>query len=295
MYISEPLKKCWRKIINAQWNIAIADLGEDLSPVNIRWIKHNYTDRWFADPFILEKTSDTYVILAEEFMNSSGLGRVCRLIIDKSNYQLVQNDTLLELRTHLSFPNFFIHEGNIYIYPENSAAGQLTVYHMAEHLVEYKKMLPVPLIDPVLFLNNEQGVYMLGTLPDNANGNSNILHVYKSDHLWGEYKEVQQISFNDNVARRAGKTFQWKGKVISPAQICNNHYGEGISLQVIKCSEDGTLNLQEIQRLEAKIITKMTGFHTYNVLDEEVVIDGYKYGNEFIHDTYFKIRGFKNM
>ncbi len=295
MFISESLKKCWRKIINANWNIAIADIGEDLSPVNIRWMKHNYTDRWFADPFFLEKNSDSYVILAEEFMINSGLGRICRLVIDKNNYELIQNDTLLHLSTHLSFPNFCIHEGNIYIYPENSAAGQLTIYHMTDHILECKKMIPIPLIDPVLFMNNEKEVFLIGTLPENANGNSNILHVYKSDHLWGEYKETQQISFNDNVARRAGKIFHWKGKIISSAQICNNYYGEGISLQEIKCSEDGILNMQEIQRLEAKKITKMTGFHTYNVFDDEVVIDGYKYGNEFIHDTYFKIRGLKNI
>ena len=295
MLIAEPFKKYWRKIINANWNIAIAEIGEDLSPVNIRWIKHNYTDRWFADPFFLEITSDAYVILAEEFIISSGLGRICRLVIGKKDYELIQNDTLLELSTHLSFPNSFIHEGNTYIYPENSAAGQLTIYRMTEHNLEYKTMLPIPLIDPVLFFNNEKGVFLLGTLPENAKGNSNILHVYKSDHLWGKYKETQQIPFKDNVARRAGKIFQWKGKIISPAQICNNHYGEGISLQEIKCSEDGTLNMQEIQRLEAKQITKMTGFHTYNVFGENVVIDGYQYGNEFIHDTYFKIRGFKNM
>ena len=39
----------------------------------------------------------------------------------------------------------------------------------------------------------------------------------------------------------------------------------------------------------------MTGFHTYNVWENMVVIDGYKYGSEIIHDLYFKLRGLKKM
>ena len=85
------------------------------------------------------------------------------------------------------------------------------------------------------------------------------------------------------------------GKTIAPAQICNYHYGEGISVQEIIFVEDGLLHVKEIRRFEAKEVTKMTGFHTYNVFGEKVVIDGYRYGNEFIHDTYFKIRGLNNM
>ncbi len=39
----------------------------------------------------------------------------------------------------------------------------------------------------------------------------------------------------------------------------------------------------------------MTGFHTYNVLGNKVVIDGYRYGSELIHDLYFDLRGLKYM
>ena len=53
--------------------------------------------------------------------------------------------------------------------------------------------------------------------------------------------------------------------------------------------------MKEIKRLEAKKVTKMTGFHTYNVLENKVVIDGYYYGNELIHDIYFDLRGLKYM
>ena len=286
------LKKFWNKIIQATYNIAIADIGEDMTPVNIRWMKHGYKDRWFADPFVLEETPNTFEILAEEYLRNTGLGRICKLTVNKKDCKLLQNDTLLDIKSHLSFPNIVIDGGETFVYPENSAAGHLTFYRLSEHDFDQVATIPLPIIDPVLMQNNDD-YYLLGTLPKDANGN--MLHVYKSNHLFGSYEEIQQISFGDNVARRAGNVFKWMEKTITPAQICNYHYGEGISFQEIIFVEDGLLQVKEIKRLEAKEVTKMTGFHTYNVLGNKVVIDGYRYGNEFIHDTYFKIRGLKNM
>ena len=294
MLISKVLRNQWGKIINANWDIAIAEIGGDLSPVNIRWVKHDYRDRWFADPFLLEETSDTFVILAEEFMQDSGLGRICMLFVDKKDCRLIQNETLLELDTHLSFPNVFNHDGKTYVYPENCASGQLTIYQMIDNRLERKTVISLPLMDPVVYTVND-GVILLGTLPEDNNGNGNVLHVYKSNQPIGTYTEIQQISFKDNIARRAGNIFEWKGRFIAPAQVCNKHYGEGISLQELKFSEDGSLSMEEINRLEAKQITKMTGFHTYNVLGNKVAIDGYHYGSEFIHDLYFDLRGLKYM
>ena len=229
-------------------------------------------------------------------MRNTGLGRICKLIVDKKDCRLIRNETLLDLDTHLSFPNVFSSGGDTFIYPENSASGLLTFYRLAVgDSLEKKIVLPIPLIDPVLYHINDGEVLLLGTLPEENNGNGNVLHIYKSGQQFGPYKEIQQISFKDNIARRAGNVFEWNGKVISPAQICNKHYGEGISLQELVFSEDGLLSIKEIKRLEAKKVTKMTGFHTYNVFGNKVVIDGYHYGNNFIHDIYFKIRGLKNL
>lgn len=286
------LKNFLNKIIQATWNIAIAQIGEDLTPINIKWIKHNYHDRWFADPFFLEENSENYVILAEELTRCNDKGRICKLTIDKKDCKLLKNETLLDLQTHLSFPNVFRLDGNTYVYPENSASGYLTLYRMSGCDLVKNTRIPKPMIDPVFFKIDE-GVLLLGTLPEDANGN--VLHVYKSDHLLGSFEEIQQITFNDNIARRAGNVFEWKGRIIAPGQVCNDYYGEGISLQEIKFANDGSLIMNEIKRLKASEVTKMTGFHTYNIIGNRVVIDGYHFGNKFIHDLYFKLRGLKNM
>lgn len=287
------IKKFWNKIIQATWNIAIAEMREDLTPVNIKWVKHNYSDRWFADPFFLDVTPDYYVVLAEELMLSNNKGRICKLFIEKKECELIHNETLLDIETHLSFPNYFTNkEKETFIYPENNASGHLTIYRLSEQGPVPSTIIPIPLIDPVL-LKRDDGVLLLGTLPEDAN--DNILHIYKSSRQMDEFEEIQRITFSDNIARRAGNVFEWNGKIIAPGQICNKHYGEGISLQEVTSANDGSLVIHEIKRLEAKKVTKMTGFHTYNVMGKAIVMDGYHYGNEFIHDLYFKLRGLKNM
>ena len=48
------IKEILQKYVYQDWNIAIAERNDDLSLKNIRWMKHKYNDRWFADPFIID-------------------------------------------------------------------------------------------------------------------------------------------------------------------------------------------------------------------------------------------------
>ena len=34
-------------------------------PIHIHWLKHSYTDRWFADPFILDFNDEEIIVLFE--------------------------------------------------------------------------------------------------------------------------------------------------------------------------------------------------------------------------------------
>lgn len=280
-------------IIEANWNIAIAGLGSDLVPVNPRWMKHSYRDRWFADPFILDEDQGTYTILAEEYMKKTARGRICCLTVTKRDCRLVYNQPLLDLDSHLSFPNYIEYGGEVYLYPENCASGKLTFYRLTAAGPEPCAEMPVPVVDPVVFRHPQgSGFYLFGTLPGDANGKD--LHVFSAPELTGPYQELKTISFGDNTARRAGALFQRNGLLIAPAQICNKRYGEGISLQKVIFAAEKTPDLVEMTRMNARTAIQMTGFHTFNVKGDKVVIDGYKFASDFIHDTYFRIRGFKN-
>ncbi len=276
------------KFIHQQWNIAIAERDNNLRLKNIHWIKHSYSDRWFADPFIISESRDSYIVLVEEFMRDSKKGRLARLTISKGDFRILSNETVLDLPTHLSFPNPISVDGEMYIYPENGQSGKTLYYEYGETLHNPQELSPLPLADAVIF-KNENTYYLLYTIGKECNGN--VLQVACADTLFGNYKHIQEIKFSDNIARRAGNVFEWEGRIISPAQVCNKEYGEGVSLQEIVFVGDD-IQIKEITRLEPPTKDYPDGFHTYNVFKNQVVIDGYIYKYPFLRSMYYKLRRF---
>ncbi len=284
--IKSIIRKFLIRYVYQDWNIAIADIADDLTPININWMKHEYNDRWFADPFIISETNDTYIILAEECMHDTQKGRLARLTVTKDECHLVNNETILELPTHLSFPNSIKVDDKLFIYPEN-ASGENTKYYCYGNELEVSGILSeLPLADAVI-AEIDGSFYMFATMGEQCNGNT--LLIFRSDNPVSGYKKLTEIKFQDNVARRAGNVFKHNGMIISPAQICNNDYGEGVSLQAVSI-ENGIPVFNEIKRMYPQTKDYPEGFHTYNVFGNKIVIDGYRYGSRLLHNLYFKIR-----
>lgn len=275
------------KYVHQQWNIAIADRNDDLTLSNIKWMRHDYSDRWFADPFILDEIEDTYIVLAEEYLRDERKGRLARLSVAKDDCSLLKNETILDLPTHLSFPNPIIVDGKTFIYPENGDSGQTQYYVYDKVLSQAKCLSDLPLADAVIYYH-ANCYYLFYTMGEGCNGN--ILHVSVSDDVFGNYKPLQDIVFSDNIARRAGNVFEWNGKIVFPAQVCNNGYGEGVSFQELTFPNN-KIELKEILRMAPPTNEYPNGFHTYNVWKDKVVIDGYRYGSNLLHKLYFLIRG----
>jgi len=284
--IKSIIRKFLIRYVYQDWNIAIADIADDLTPANIKWMKHEYKDRWFADPFIISEHTHTYIILAEECMHDTQKGRLARLTVTKDECRLVNNETVLDLPSHLSFPNSIKVGNKLFIYPENASGGNAKYYHYGKDLEVCGVLSELPLADAVI-AEIEGSFYLFATIGEQCNGN--ILVVFKSDNPLSGYSKLTEITFQDNVARRAGNIFKWKDQIICPAQVCNTDYGEGISLQAVSIENDIPV-FNEVKRMYPQAKDYPEGFHTYNVFGNKVVIDGYRYGSKLLHNLYFKIR-----
>ena len=58
-------------ILLGKYNIGFID-GDiksvfDNANIKVNWLHHNYKDRWFADPFILDVTDTEIIVLVEEW------------------------------------------------------------------------------------------------------------------------------------------------------------------------------------------------------------------------------------
>lgn len=273
------LKNKLLKLLSVKWTIGFieTDLNSILSGkvLNIHWIQHSYTDRWFADPFILDVTDNEIILLCEEYYYPIKRGRIAKLEIDKKTWKLKNSQVVLELDTHLSFPAIFRKGDDVFIYPENSENGALTssCYNVQHNkCTKCDDLIDEPLTDAIITELFGEKLLFSTKIPVQ---NKNILDVYH----WkdNKYAKSSSVLFSDNIARNAGDFFKIDGGIYRPAQDCNKVYGGAVILQ--KVTKDTEFKFVDIRRIESDNSQYNVGCHTFNHYKGYTVIDaqGYKF------------------
>lgn len=267
-----------RKLILQRWNIGFTETPlQDIlagKPIQYRWMKHNYENRWFADPFLLDVTDDTYIVLAEDFQDSRGYAVISKLVVDKKNLELKSVTQLLDRGTHLSFPIFIKNGDDVLVYPENSQSGELNLYQydqQNEKLVKLETIKKAPLTDAVLLEYDGEDLMFATKLP-NPNGNQLDIYVKKD----GQYVLKEVLDVEGRTARMGGDFFWVDGVLYRPAQDNNECYGGALILQraVVK---DGKWSFEDVRRLTSPHPQYTTGLHTFNICKGTVVVDIHGY------------------
>lgn len=267
-----------------KWNLAFVEESLDnivrSKRIKIHYMKGNNRKQWFADPFILDVTSDRIICLVEELSYDTMKGRIAKIEIDRNNYKLTSIKILLDFPTHLSFPFIFRENGNIYVLPENSASGVSTIYiynSKDDSLKPVKIIAERPLTDATIAVYNHQA-YVISTQKPAQNGN--ILDIYSLDLKSFRISDnpIQSILFNGNYARNAGEIFKVCGKYYRPAQDCNGGYGKGVILQEMTKTPEG-FRFENYCSFYSDSWTYNMGYHTFNSYKDITVIDahGYRY------------------
>ncbi len=233
-------------------------------------------DRWYADPFILDVTDKQILLLVEDYPYSTRNGIVSLLKIDRGTYDVVERKQLLELPTHLSFPNIIRHDGKIYIYPESAQSGKLDVYEydsINESVIYRATICNDAIWDSditVLF-----GEPMLFT----AAHNDKQLDIYTWDNDLERFVSRYTIPSVKKNSRLGGKIFKYNDKIYYPAQDCEGDYGAAIDIKEITF-EKGQFTTKEIKKIKSNHPKHKRGLHTINEYKGIVVIDvhGYRYG-----------------
>lgn len=276
--IVNNLKVAYHHFTKKRWNIGFVEFTSldylfKNTSLEIKWMEHHYTDRWFADPFILNINSDEIELLVEEMNDKMKRGRISKLVVDRKSYVLKKCKTVLELDSHLSFPALFRFNDVIYIYPENSEAGKLQIYRYnekKEKAILVKDLLDLPLTDAIIKII-ENVPYLFSTrLPYQ---NENILDIYIDRECNGRYMLHQTMSLTDKVARNAGDFFEWDESLIRPSQDCNYSYGSGIVFQKVLL-KDEVFSFEEIKRFYPSSWRYHLGLHTFNMQGKIAVVDG---------------------
>lgn len=284
MSLRQQIKNWYIRLTEFKWIIGIADFNPDVvfddkMGLTIHWIKNPSQDSWFADPFILKETDTHLHILVEEYFYSNHKGRISKLIVNRKSWVLEKVIPVIDISTHLSFPAYYRANGKVYIYPESTCSGKLTLYEYDE---ETEEVFPVsilsdyPLADATLVDFGDQSYIMATTSPQD-NGRS--LDLYPTAKGPGAQAE-RHYTFQTRVARNAGLPFTAKGHRIRPAQDCTHHYGACVILQEI-IQDNDDISFQEIRRFRSPLPFYHEAFHTFNVFENRwiaVDAEGFRYG-----------------
>lgn len=290
-----------RLLYPQNWNIgfveqSLENLLDKQQLGRIKWMKHNYKDRWFADPFIYEVTDDEIVVFVEECqITDEPKGILCELHVDRKTMRLRKRHVLLELDTHLSYPAIIEKDGETYVYPENGASGSLKMYKFDGHnhrLVEPVCILNDAVADStILFTNNTY--YIVATKSKNSKENA---YLYQSKDLFGESKLVTDlpVQTNRSCSRPAGNWISLSGKLYRPSQDCSKRYGGAMNIMLV----DSLIPFHE--EISFNIMPTSYkyhfGTHTINFSKDAslTVIDGYGYLHPLIGRIWDKMASVKN-
>ena len=283
-----------RLLYSQNWNIGFCEQTPDelismKQLKNTHWMKHSYTDRWFADPFIYNVSDEEIVVFVEECTIENPKGILCELHVDRKSYNLRERYVLLELDTHLSYPAIIEHEGKIYVYPENGASGKLNIYEYdgnSHCLINPKCILNEAVADSTI-LEHNGFYYLIATKSQNSQEEA---FLYRSNDLCGPYNIVSNdpVQIDRSCSRPAGNWFFALGQLYRPAQDCHERYGGGIHIMSI----DSLQNFGEICSMGITPKSKEydLGCHTINFNNKLCVIDGYGYLYPRFAHFYIKLR-----
>lgn len=280
-----------RLLYSQNWNIGFCEqtpkeLIQDKKLSTVRWLKHPYRDRWFADPFIYKITEDEIIVFVEECPMDNPKGILCELHIDRKSLRLKNRHVILKLDTHLSYPAIIEHDRKTYVYPENGASGKLNIYEYKED--EHKLVNPVCILNEAVadstILQTNEAFFLIATHSDNSQEQA---FLYQSKSLFGPFVKCSDkpVQTSRNYSRPAGNWIEVQNHLYRPAQNCMSRYGAAMEILEIKSLK--SYEEQPLFHIEPSCFKYNLGTHTLNFTKDSTmaVVDGYGY----LHPMFSRI------
>ena len=255
----------------ARWQIAYRAIGKE----EYRLVP-NPPYGWCADPFLVEYQGRIY-LFAEIFLYKSERNGVIGYSIYE-NGEFGAWTVTMDRHWHLSYPNVFVYDGNLYMCPESWQKDEIEIYQLIKFPNHWEKTISLSCngkyVDTT-FLRIGEETYMFTFQPD--------FHQYGGTLLQCQVKEeglsrFRALTKDKSRARPAGNFIVEKGKIVRVSQDSSKGYGCGLVFSEVD-SMWPDYREHEVKRVLAKDIPmekngrKYIGVHTYNRCQGLEVVD----------------------
>jgi hypothetical protein len=177
---------------------------------------------------------------------------------------------------HLSYPQVFRCEEEIYMIPETAAIEEIVLFRAKKFPYEWervKTLLNVRAADSTVLSHGGKWWLLTTAMVVGNHAVTNLLFV--ADHPAGEWTLVDSGAYCDDarLARGAGAFIAEGADVWRPSQDCGGFYGKRIRFNRVESLSLSEYRETEAFSLEPRGAQDWIGVHTYNKCGDWEVID----------------------
>ena len=235
-------------------------------------------DRFWADPFPIQRDG-RYFVFFEEYLHARAKGHISVLEIDGEGRAGIAR-IALETPHHLSYPNVFDWNGELYMFPESAERGRLELYRCARFpdcwepaavLLEGRATT-----DPTLAKIGGKWWLFLTAAEPGTNCWDDELFLFSAETPFGPWRPHPRNPVKSDVrsSRPAGRIFTQRGRIYRPAQDCSVRYGWRVTINEILQIDENTYREVPVSVLDPEWRPGLLATHTLNSVGNLTVVDG---------------------
>jgi hypothetical protein len=235
-------------------------------------------DRFYADPFPVRWQGQD-VLFFEDLPYSSQKGIISYCVFDEKG-QPGPRIPVLEEPWHLSYPFLIEDDGEIFMIPEASLSGEITLYRARRFPDRWERhavlVSNVEAADATIVRHHNK-LWMFAVVRQGLGGYSDTLAIWSADRLTGPWSAHEQnpVLVDDQFARPAGNMILRDGKLFRPVQDARDGYGTALNLMRIdRLDETGFEQVLETHLRAGSLAWPGRKLHTLNSNGYLEVIDG---------------------
>ena len=235
------------------------------------------SDHFYADPFPFQWQGQSFLFV-EDYPHATGKAVISVVPFDAGGVP-EQPRVVLEEPHHLSYPQVFERDGVIWMLPEASASGKLTLYRASSFPDRWiaETVLVEGEISDATLLEHDGLLWLFATDRDGYGSTSDMLVVFCAPALAGPWKPhpMNPILIDHRLARPGGAFVRNKeGRIFLPVQDGTLGYGGGLGLSELFELNQRTVRLSAPRPIDADGDWPYPKIHTLNRSGRLEVIDG---------------------
>lgn len=188
---------------------------------------------------------------------------------------------------HLSYPFLIEEDGALYMVPEASASGAITLYRCTRFPDMWEPMgnlvENIEAADATIFRHGQR-FWMTSVTREGYGGYSDTLTIHHSPGLFGPWEPHARspLLVDARHARPAGAVVRRNGALLRPAQECSTGYGKGLALMRIDRLDPECFEQSLVRTIYPEKMWPGGRLHTINRRGRLEVIDGTIFAPKFL-------------